>query len=90
MPKEAARIWLKVTDVSVERLQDIGWDDICDEGIIPDSYVRDNFSLEMLRGKFSVLWDSTIEKKDLLLYGWDSNPWVWRIAFERCEKPGEV
>lgn len=94
MPKEAARIWLKVTDVRVERLQDITLDGCHREGInIETSAVTDgetlnrnhDFSLE----KFEILWDSTVKKSDLDRYGWDANPWVWVIEFERCEKPEE-
>ena len=94
MPKEAARIFLKVTDVRVERLQEITVDDCHREGInIATSSVTDgetlkrnhNFSLE----KFETLWDSTIKKSDLNVYGWDANPWVWVVEFERCEKPGK-
>lgn len=87
MPKEAARIWLKVKDVRVERLQFMSWDAICNEGIIPDSNIRDEFSFRMLQNKFKNLLDSTIKKSDLDRYGWDANPWVWVIEFERCEKP---
>lgn len=95
MPKEAARIWLKVTDVRVERLQDITLDGCHREGInIETSAVTDgetlnrnhDFSLE----KFEILWDSTVKKSDLDRYGWDANPWVWVIEFERCEKPEGV
>ena len=94
MPKEAARIWLKVTDVRVERLQDITVDECHREGInIETSAVTDgetlnrnhDFSLE----KFETLWDSTVKKSDLDRYGWDANPWVWVIEFERCNKPKE-
>lgn len=92
MPKEAARIWLKVMDVRVERLQEITVDDCHREGInIETSAVTDgetlnrnhDFSLE----KFESLWDLTVKKSDLDNYGWDANPWVWVIEFERCEKP---
>lgn len=66
MPKEAARIFLKVTNVRVERLQCMSWDDICNEGVIPDSYVRDKFSFEVLQNKFKNLFNSTIKKSDLV------------------------
>lgn len=95
MPKEATRIWLRVTDVRVERLQEITVDGCHREGInIETSAVTDgetlnrkhDFSLE----KFETLWDSTVKKSDIDRYGWDANPWVWVIEFERCEKPEGV
>lgn len=91
MPKEAARIWLKVTDVRVERLQDITGLSVQKEGIEVDpnecaskfDFISELFLL------FQKLWDSTIKKSDLDRYGWDANPYVWVIEFERCEKPKE-
>ena len=87
MPKEAARIWLKVTDVLVERLQEITSEQICREGVeVEYPHVLNG---EEKRYAFSTLWNSTIKKSDLDRYGWDANPWVWIIEFERCEKPEE-
>ena len=78
MPKDAARIWLKVTDVRVERLQDMTDDDAEAEGC---------FDYTSTALGFFDVWDSTIKKSDLDRYGWNANPWVWVIEFERCEKP---
>jgi hypothetical protein len=99
MPKEAARIWLKVTDVRAERLQDIDEDGAVKEGI-PWSECRNckaPFGCDACAGEgydeidaFAELWDSTIKKIDLDFYGWNANPWVWVIEFERCEKPEEI
>ena len=87
MPKEAARIWLKVTDVRVERLQEITEEQICREGVeVEYPHVLNG---EEKRYAFSTLWNSTIKKSDLDRYGWDANPWVWIIEFDRCEKPEE-
>lgn len=82
MPKEAARIWLKVTDVRVERLQDMWASDVSKEGI---RFNKPTAADEMLKA-FAKLWDSTIKKSDLDRYGWNASPWVWVIEFERCEK----
>lgn len=87
MPKEAARIWLKVTNVKVERLQDITSEQICKEGVeVEEPYVLNG---EEKRYAFSNLWNSTVKKSELDRYGWDANPYVWVISFERCAKPVE-
>jgi hypothetical protein len=75
MPKEAARIFLKVTGVRLERLQEIRYPDVYAEGI--------NEEYGSLTD-FVELWDSISDKRG---FGWESNPWVWVIEFERCEKP---
>ena len=98
MPKEAARIFLKVTDVRIEQLNMISEEDMVAEGIYP--YKEQKTELELNYGildgakteieleyEFADLWDSTLKKSDLDRYGWDANPWVWVIEFERCEKP---
>ena len=83
MPKEAARIWLKVTDVRVKRLQEMWASDVPKEGIY---FNKPTTADEMLMA-FAKLWNSTIKESVLDRYGWDANPWVWVIEFERCEKP---
>lgn len=84
MPKEAARIFLKVTDARVERLQDISYTEVPDEGIDP-RMGEDGYPAYDPTADFIELWDSTIKPKDHDKYGWDANPWVWRIKFERVE-----
>ena len=110
MPKEAARIWLRVTDVRVERLQEIDEDGVWDEGFKfkPPCLTRvsaDGHTCEldgpcmssikycdMTMGELfgRELWNNTIKKSDLERYGWDANPYVFVIEFERCEKPEGV
>ena len=92
MPKEAARIWLKVKDVRVERLHEITEVGIQKEGVEVDpkecagkfDFISELFLL------FQRLWDSTIKKSDRDRYGWNASPWVWVIEFERCEKTEEI
>ena len=99
MPKVAARIWLKVTDVRVERLQEISEDGAVKEGIYVANCKDCNapFGCDACPDEgydeideFAELWDSTIKKSDIDRYGWDANPYVWVIEFERCEKPEGV
>lgn len=76
MPKKAARIFLRVKRVSVERLKSITAEQAMSEGFTDWN-------------EFVTLWDSTIKPGDRDYYGWDANPWVWVYEFERCEKPKE-
>lgn len=92
MPKDAARIWLKVTEVRVERLQDITEDGAILEGAIDNrGFIHapdDEYNhIHSAKEHFMNIWNSTIKKSDLDRYGWDANPWVWVITFEPCEKP---
>lgn len=84
MPKEAARIFLKVADVWVERLQDIIASEIEKEGMAPSNVDKsDDFYNGIAREVFARLWNSTVKKKDITDFGWDANPWVFVVEFER-------
>lgn len=80
MPKEAARIFLRVKDVRAEQLKNIRYFDCLAEGIpyrqMEDDIIRD----------FAELWASTIKPADRASYGWEANPWVWVIEFERISR----
>jgi len=98
MPKAACRIFLKITEIRVERLQDITNEDSLKEGIeigetvkspLSDNnlqtyknYLSDEFKWYAPKLSFNTLWQS-INGKD----SWEANPWVWVICFERIEKP---
>lgn len=96
MPKEAARIFLRVTDVRVERVQDITEEQAKAEGANqcyeqidssenrPVTYLAEDGKGYYISG-FKNVWDSTVKKSDLDRYGWAANPWVWCIEFERIE-----
>ena len=87
MPKEAARIFLRVKDVRVERMQDITPKQIDAEGC--KEYGYDVATGELVPSSpalFKVVWNSTIKPAELPLYGWDANPWVWVIEFERISR----
>lgn len=91
MPKAAARIWLEVTDVRTERLQDISEKDAIAEGIDMESEFASlcidletaPYSNDLVRNSaaitvFKKLWESTCGS-------WDANPWVWVIEFKQIE-----
>ena len=88
MPREAARLFLRVTGVRVERLKDIDGHGILKEGI---DNGKSNPAMgtrweNMQSMAFAELWNSTLKPADLPLYGWAANPWVWVIEFERISK----
>lgn len=88
MPREAARIFLRVKDVRVERLQDMRLKDCEKEGVQLNFIENGDLVMGPIRAReqFSGVWDSTIKPKDRPTYGWAANPWVWAIEFERISK----
>lgn len=80
MPKEAARIFLKVTNVRVEKLQEINYFGCLAEGM---SYKQ--FETEIIED-FSKLWDSIIKPADRDRYGWKANPFVWVCEFKKISE----
>lgn len=93
MPKEAARLFLRVIGVRAERLQELNGKDMEKEGVKTGithfkNPINNFGNAERFREpvkEFSSLWDSTIKPADLPIYGWEANPWVWVIDFERVE-----
>lgn len=79
MPKEASRLWMEVTEIKVERLNDITAEDAIAEGVESlGLYPNYDFTNKV---KFGALWNS--------IYGfeaWDKNPWVWCYSFKQIEK----
>ncbi|UOX35292.1 hypothetical protein LXD69_07175 [Flavobacterium sediminilitoris] len=93
MPKEACRLFLKIKNIRIERLNDISETDAIAEGVEkiadygttgyklytePDAAYSDIDAVY----SFESLWESIKGKKS-----WSSNPWVWVIDFEQCKKP---
>ena len=97
MPKSAARIFLKVTDVRVERLQDITAGQAIKEGVRSECskciYYKTSECEECEMQyesyyDFMDTWDNTIKKQDIGKYDWEANPWVWVYEFERVGSNG--
>ena len=81
MPKEAARIFLRVTDVKVGRVQDILCGDMKREGCIPETVTGCQYQ-QWHHDYWIPLWDSINAKRG---YSWSSNPWVWVYSFKLME-----
>lgn len=76
MPKEAARTFIKITDVSFERLWDISLADISGEGIWLPGTLSPEYA-------FAMKWNDGMSERKRQKIGWDHNPWVWVFRFER-------
>jgi hypothetical protein len=81
MPRIASRITLEITNIRVERLQDISDKDALAKGIENFFGVTYNGRFPPADGRlrFSEMWESTQDKNP-----WNTNPWVWVIEFKRC------
>jgi len=85
--KTMARIFLKITDVRVEKLQDISIDDICrDAGLIKNDYKRLFAYPNHIGNKWIKLWNKTAQKG----YKWEDNPDVFVYDFERVNNIKKV
>jgi len=89
MPKKACRLFLKVTNVRVERLQDINTQDAISEGIEEIHYgAYKNYMSKEYDGfghppeSFKTLWQSING-----IESWEANPFVWVVEFQKCETP---
>jgi hypothetical protein len=96
MHHSGSRITLLVKDVRVERVQDISRDSAIKEGVrwencpLEQTIADVEYSKTRMcsrqtvdyRSGFRKLWNSIYAKKG---HGWDVNPWVWVVEFERCE-----
>lgn len=87
MPRWASRLTLRITSIRVERVQDITEEDARAEGCCcsdcwptmpnpPPDHCG-------CRSKFANIWDSINAERG---FGWDVNPWVWVVGFERVQQ----
>ena len=76
MPRHTARIFLRITDARVERLQDISESDAVAEGLTDPTRYTPGENIQ----RFAAFWDNFNVKRG---YGWETNPWVWAYTFER-------
>lgn len=83
MPKAACRIFLKVTDVRVERLQDITEQDAKSEGVFDNNFNANGIT--QFKSGFHDTWESIHGKGS-----WNDNPWGWVYSFEKIEKPKKL
>jgi len=75
--KALAEIWLEITEIRVETLQEITEEDALREGVFGD---ESSYEQAMPTMCFQELWDSLNAKRG---YPWELNPWVWVISFKR-------
>lgn len=80
MPRVASRITLEITDVRVQRVQEISEADAKDEGV-ELTYDNDHYEgIEIYKDEFRRLWNDLYRDLD-----WSLNPWVWALTFKRVK-----
>jgi hypothetical protein len=85
MPRWASRLTLEITDVRVERVQDITEADATAEGFSGNDNVGTGIGYSSNREAFAHKWDAINGKTA----PWESNPWVWAITFRVLPIGGE-
>jgi hypothetical protein len=80
MPRWASRITLRITDIRVERLQDISHADVLAEGLLSAEAERAHDVTMNPKRSFGNLWNQINGAG-----AWEANPWVWVMAFERVK-----
>ncbi|WP_444934942.1 hypothetical protein [Microbulbifer sp. JTAC008] len=93
MPRWASRICLEITNVRIERIQDINGDDANAEGIqswIDSFKARPTYHQNSNLGGYPVTAFSRMWKSIYGDHSWDQNPWVWVIEFRRVEQQAEA
>lgn len=86
MPKQAARVFLRVTEIWPDHLQNINGLHAKAEGCGGFVHINPLYSVPESVHNFKALWDSTLKPSDRPIYGWEANPWVWVVGFERVSK----
>lgn len=92
MPKWACRTWLEITEIRVQRVQEISEEDCIAEGINRIHHGRGFYYYSALRDEphpknfvdpeyaYKELWESINGPGS-----WDANPWVWAISFRKVQ-----
>ena len=91
MPRWASRITLEVTDVWIERVQEISEEDAKAEGVVPPGCdhpdcvgnTATTCAMRRCRPQFAALWQELNAKRG---FGWEANPWVWELTFKTAQK----
>jgi hypothetical protein len=98
MPRWASRLYVElVSDVEIQRLQDITAKDVREEGVPPHWAGWDGLGPEDMapeawdamdwKEQWKAIWNPLHQKEG---YGWEANPWVFRLSFRRIACPSPM